>query len=174
MCSVNCSLKKPYVLFWVQLVTFFVFLVSSNLLEFRVSSIALITISVSSAMSIAMDKTLMAMSLEEEDVPFDLPDLPEFSSIERNYLSLIGRILNPDCQPMPILIVEMPRKWQKVGKCRGVALSKEKFQFIFDNEFDLLDVLDKEVHTFNEWTLVIERWVENPPKDYLQYIPLWV
>lgn len=125
-------------------------------------------------MSIAMDKALMAMSLEEEDVPFDLPDLPEFSSIERNHLSLIGRILNHDCQKMPILIVEMPRKWQKVGKCRGVALSKEKFQFIFDNEFDLLDVLDKGVHAFNEWTLVIERWVENPPEDYLQYIPLWV
>lgn len=125
-------------------------------------------------MSIAMDKALMAMYLEEEDVPFDLPDLPEFSSIERNHLSLIGRILNPDCQKMPILIVEMPRKWQKVGKCRGVALSKEKFQFIFDNEFDLLDVLDKGVHAFNEWTLVIERWVENPPEDYLQYIPLWV
>ncbi|KAL0689957.1 hypothetical protein Bca4012_089635 [Brassica carinata] len=125
-------------------------------------------------MSIAMDKALMAMSLEEEDEPFNLPDLPEFSSVERNYLSLIGRILNPDCQKMRSLILDMPRKWQKVGKCRGVALSREKFQFIFDNEYDLLDVLDKGVHTYNEWTLVIQRWVENPPEDYLQYIPLWV
>lgn len=125
-------------------------------------------------MSIAMDKALMAMSLEEEDEPFNLPDLPEFSSVERNYLSLIGRILNPDCQKMRSLILDMPRKWQKVGKCRGVALSRDKFQFIFDNEYDLLDVLDKGVHTYNEWTLVIQRWVENPPEDYLQYIPLWV
>lgn len=37
------------------------------------------------AMSAAMDKALMAMSLEEEDdVPFVMPDLPEYSSTERN------------------------------------------------------------------------------------------
>ena len=57
---------------------------------------------------------------------------------------------------------------------RGVALSQEKFQFIFQHEHDLLDVLEKGVQTYNEWALVLERWVENPPEDYLQYIPLWV
>lgn len=30
------------------------------------------------------------------------------------------------------------------------------------------------VQTFNDWTIVLERWVENPPDDYLQYIPLCV
>lgn len=68
----------------------------------------------------------------------------------------------------------MPGKWLKEGKCRGVALSQERFQFFFDQEHDLLDVLEKRVHTFNEWALAIERWVEEPPDDYLQYIPLWV
>ena len=34
----------------------------------------------------AMDKEMMALSLEEEDVPFVMPDLPEF----RNARSLIG------------------------------------------------------------------------------------
>ncbi|CAL9248680.1 unnamed protein product [Arabidopsis halleri] len=38
-------------------------------------------------MSSAMDKALMAMSLEEEDIPFDMPNLPEFSSCERNVLT---------------------------------------------------------------------------------------
>lgn len=67
-------------------------------------------------MSHAMDKAMMALSLEEEDEPFDMPSLPQFSSCERNNRSIIGRILNPDCQKMSNLIREMPRKWQKQGK----------------------------------------------------------
>ncbi|XP_056843031.1 uncharacterized protein LOC130495630 [Raphanus sativus] len=125
-------------------------------------------------MSHAMDKAMMAISLEDDDEPFDMPNLPQFSSCERNNQSLIGRILNPDCQKMSNLIREMPRKWQKQGKVRGVALSKERFQFIFDNEHDLLDVLEKGVHTSSEWALAIERWEENPPPDYFQYITVWV
>lgn len=103
-----------------------------------------------------------------------MPELPEFSSAEANKLSLMGRILNPDRQKMSLLIMKMPRKWQKEGKVRGIALSQERFQFIFNNEHDLLDVLDRGVHTFEEWVIVLERWMENPPEDYLQYIPLWV
>ncbi|XP_048628438.1 uncharacterized protein LOC125598285 [Brassica napus] len=125
-------------------------------------------------MSLAMDKALMALSLDEEDVPFVMSDLPEFSSAEENKLSLIGRILNPARQKMPLLIKKMPRKWLKEGKVRGIALSQERFQFIFKTEHDLLDVLDRGVHTFEEWVIVLERWVENPPEDFLQYIPLWV
>lgn len=65
-------------------------------------------------MSAAMDKALMAISLEEEDdVPFVMPDLPEYISLERNKRSLIGRLLNLDVQKMPDFIFEMSRKWQK-------------------------------------------------------------
>lgn len=116
----------------------------------------------------------MALSLEEEDEPFEIPDLLGFCSNEKNKLSLVGRILDLECQKMSTLIWRMPRKWQKEGRCRGVALSQERFQFFFDHEYDLLGVLAKGVHTFNEWTLAIERWVEEPPNDYLQYILLWV
>ncbi|CAL9248276.1 unnamed protein product, partial [Arabidopsis halleri] len=91
-------------------------------------------------MSSAMDKAMMAMSLEEEDVPLDMPFLPEYSSCERNFLSLVGRTLNPACQPMDHLIRTMPRKWQKIGRCRGVALSKERFQFFFNSEHDLVEI----------------------------------
>lgn len=82
--------------------------------------------------------------------------------------------MNPECQKMPGLIVTMPRKWHKEGKVHGVALSRERYQFIFNNEHGLKDVLDKEVQTYNEWPMVLERWVENPQEDYLQFVPLWV
>lgn len=70
-------------------------------------------------MSLAMDKALMALSLEEEDMPFAMPELPEFSSAEENKLSLMGRILNPERQKMSSLIMKMPRKWQKKGESEG-------------------------------------------------------
>ncbi|KAL9308332.1 hypothetical protein AtEden1_Chr1g0038841 [Arabidopsis thaliana] len=121
-------------------------------------------------MSSAMDKAMLAMSLqeEEEDQPFDMPDLPEFSSCERNALSLVGRLLNPDCQEMKRLIRDMPRKWQKEGRVKGIALTREKFQFIFK------DVLGKGAQTFDEWSIAIDRWYENLPENYLQFIPIWV
>ncbi|KAL0789224.1 hypothetical protein Bca101_005470 [Brassica carinata] len=100
-----------------------------------------------------------------------MPHLPGFCSYEKNLLSIVGRVLNPECQKMSSLIWRMPGKWQKEGKCRGVALSQERFQFFFDFEHDLVEVLEKGVHTFNEWVILIERWVEEPPDDYLQ---LWV
>ncbi|XP_013617608.1 PREDICTED: uncharacterized protein LOC106324130 [Brassica oleracea var. oleracea] len=73
-------------------------------------------------MSLAMDKTLMALSLDEEDTPFFMSEL-------------LGSSLN---------------------------------------EHDILDVLEKGVHTFNEWVIVVKRWAKNPPNDYLQYVPIWI
>lgn len=128
----------------------------------------------SGSMSAAMDKALMAMSLEEVDVPFEMLDLPQFSSCEKNVLSLIGRVLNPQSQTMSSLIFNMPRKWQKIGRVRGVALSNERFQFIFKSEHDLVEVLEKGFQTYNEWGLVMERWSQNPLPDSLQFVHLLV
>ncbi|XP_013607906.1 uncharacterized protein LOC106368112 [Brassica napus] len=125
-------------------------------------------------MSGALDKALLEMSLEENDEPYVLPDRPEYYSTERNSMSLIGRLLNPQCQKMSDLILEMPRKWQLYDRVKGVALSKDRFQFIFKYERDLLDVLNRGPHTSNMWSIVLERWVEKPPVDYLQYLFVWV
>lgn len=83
------------------------------------------------------------MCIEEEDLPFDLPDLPQYCSSEKNTLSIMGRILNPDCQRMSDLILDMPRKWQLYDRVRGVALSKERFQFIFKYEHDMEEMVNK-------------------------------
>ncbi|XP_013646182.2 uncharacterized protein LOC106350893 [Brassica napus] len=125
-------------------------------------------------MSSSLDRALLAMTLDEDDEPFDLPDLPQYSSCQNNSISLIGRFLNPDCQKMSNLIREMPRKWQKFDRVRGVALSSERFQFIFKHEHDLVEVYEKGVHCLNDWSLAMERWVEKPPEDYLNYVFIWV
>lgn len=125
-------------------------------------------------MSSAIDRAVMGMLLEEEEEPFDMPDLPEFCSSERNVISIMGRILNPDCQKVENLILDMPRKWQIYDRVRGIALSKEHFQFIFKYQQDMEEILNKGVHKYNEWTMAIDRWFEHPPPDYLQFIPVWI
>lgn len=65
----------------------------------------------SALMSSELDKALMDLSLGDDDVPFNMPDLPDFCSSEKNVLSLMGRVLNPDSQPIEHLIRNMPRKW---------------------------------------------------------------
>lgn len=59
-------------------------------------------------------------------------------------------------------------------RVRGVALSKEKFQFIFKYEQDLEEIISRAVWSYNDRTIVIDRWVENPPSDYLQFLHVWV
>lgn len=109
-----------------------------------------------------LNKVFETMLLEEEDVPVNLPDLPQYSALECNKLSVIGRTLNPDSQRMKDLILDMPRKWHVYDRVRGVALSPTMFQFIFKYEHDLDEVMRKRVWTFNEWSVVIDRWVEKP------------
>lgn len=120
-------------------------------------------------MSSSIEKALalLSMTLEEEDLPFNLPDLPQYSSSEKNFLSVLGRILSPESQKVADLILEMPRKWQLYDRVRGVALSKEIFQLIFKYEQVLEEIIKKWVHTFNKWTLTSGRWYQSPPPDYL-------
>lgn len=121
-----------------------------------------------------INKVFESMSLEEEEVPFNLPNLPQYSAVERNKLSIVGRILNPECQKVRDVILDMPRKWQVYDRVKGFALSKTMFQFVFKYEHDLEEVLRKMVWTCKEWSIVIDRWMENPPEDYLKFLLVWV
>ncbi|XP_013617760.1 PREDICTED: uncharacterized protein LOC106324316 [Brassica oleracea var. oleracea] len=122
-----------------------------------------------------MDKAMLALSLtEDDDAPFNLPDLPQYYATERNANSLIGRLLNPEHQNMANLILEMPRKWQKNNRVRGITLTRERFQFIFNHAHDLEEILEKGFHTFDDWGLAVERWVEHPPPGFLQSVQIWM
>ncbi|KAG7593815.1 hypothetical protein ISN45_Aa01g026030 [Arabidopsis thaliana x Arabidopsis arenosa] len=75
---------------------------------------------------------------------------------------------------MSAMIHEMPRLWRVNSRARGLALQNDKFQFIFDSESDLLTILEAGAWTFNDWSMTLERWTENPPEDDLKIIPIWI
>ena len=58
-----------------------------------------------------LDQVMKAMSLEE-DLPVTLTEDEDFSAAVRNGRSLIGRLLNPECQNMARMLRWMP----KIGK----------------------------------------------------------
>ena len=74
-----------------------------------------------------MDKAILAMSLtDDDDAPYNLPDLPKYYDTERNANSLIGRLHSPEHQSMANLILDMPRKWQKYSRVEESLLQERE------------------------------------------------
>ncbi|XP_013673746.1 uncharacterized protein LOC106378106 [Brassica napus] len=66
------------------------------------------------------------MSLDDEE-PLVLPDSPQYTVIDSNETSLLGRLLNPDCQSIYRMIEYMPTAWRVVGRVKGIALSRDRW-----------------------------------------------
>lgn len=125
-------------------------------------------------MEFHLDKAMKAMSIEEEeDKPLVLTNQPRLCYSERNVLSIMGRFLNPECQKMSNWIL-ICHEYGDYTIVRGVTLSQDRFQFIFKSENDLNTVLKAGGWTQNNWCVVMERWVEDPPNDYLMILPIWI
>ena len=120
-----------------------------------------------------LQKAIQAMSLDEEE-PLTLPDSPRFRVMDETQLSLMGPLLNPDCQSVTKMIEYMPTAWRVYGIVRGIALSRDRFQFVFQREEDLLTVLKDRPWSYNHWTMVLERWTSNPPQNFLQSLDVWI
>ncbi|KAG7588745.1 Reverse transcriptase domain [Arabidopsis suecica] len=121
----------------------------------------------------ANSMALQGMSIDD-DKPLILSNHSKFCSIERNQCSILGRFLNPTHQRMSNWILDMPRIWRLYSRVRGIALSQERFQFIFNSEADLDEILKTGVWTQDDWCVVMEKWIEKPPDDYLMFMPVWI
>lgn len=100
------------------------------------------------SMADMLHTAIRAMSLEEEE-PLTLPDHPSFRAVNENETSLLGRLLNPDCQSMARMMDYVPTAWRVYGRVRGIALSRDRFQFIFQREEDLQIVLKDRPWSYN-------------------------
>lgn len=118
-------------------------------------------------------ESLRGMTLGE-DKTIVIPDEPAYCAMERGGRSLLGRLLNPECQNMGRMLRTMPKIWKVYEMARGIALTKEIFQFVFDLESDIQMVLKQGFWTFDDWGLALERWVENPPPNFLQTAMIWI
>lgn len=103
-----------------------------------------------------------------------MPDEPRFKVVAENELSILGRLLNPDYQSMARIIDYMPIAWRVYDRVRGIALSRDRFQFVFQREKDLVRVLKDRPWSYNHWAMTLERWTSSPPEKFLQTMELWI
>lgn len=107
------------------------------------------------SMAEQLQAAIGAMSLRDDEL-IDLPDSPRFKVFEQNTLNLLGHLLNPSCLPMEEMIETMPRVWRVYSRVRGIALSSEKFQFIFEREEDMETVLKGRPWSFKNLTMLLD------------------
>ncbi|XP_009138599.2 uncharacterized protein LOC103862666 [Brassica rapa] len=94
--------------------------------------------------------------------------------IRDNALTLIGRVTNPKEQPVDSLISALPRKWSLKGQVSGSDLGQDCFQFRFELEEDLLQVLLKRPFHYNQWMLILQWWEPVISPSFPSQIPLWI
>lgn len=88
--------------------------------------------------------------------------------------TLIGRCMNPFKQEMKQLLYHLPRIWNVEEKVVGADLGLGRFQFDFQEEDDIVEVLKREPFHFDGWMLSIVRWEPVLEDNYPSKIIFWV
>ncbi|KAG2331638.1 hypothetical protein Bca52824_002818 [Brassica carinata] len=88
--------------------------------------------------------------------------------------TLIGRCMNPDEQVVKSLLMMLPKIWMVEERVTGIDLGMGKFQFHFDNEEDLVAVLEMQPYHFDYWMLSLARWQQRMARSFPSEIPFWI
>ncbi|KAL1201042.1 hypothetical protein V5N11_022564 [Cardamine amara subsp. amara] len=94
--------------------------------------------------------------------------------IQQFSLTLIGRLKNPSVQRMESLVANMPKIWKLEERVVGTDLGLGKFQFNFENEEDLLGVLQHVSYHFDGYMVYLVRWETIIDSSYPSAINFWV
>ncbi|CAA7042306.1 unnamed protein product [Microthlaspi erraticum] len=103
--------------------------------------------------------------------------LPHFDNSEliKGYsTTLIGRCMNPQKQDVKSLIFIFPRIWNMENRVTGADLDLGRFQFDFDEEEDIIEVLKMEPFHFDSWMVSLVRWQTEFDPLYPSEITFWV
>ncbi|ESQ30888.1 hypothetical protein EUTSA_v10011945mg, partial [Eutrema salsugineum] len=88
--------------------------------------------------------------------------------------TLIGRCMNPAMQDMKALLYMLPRIWKMEERVAGADLGLGSFQFDFDREEDIQEVMKMEPFHFDYWMLSLVRWAPVVDPSYPSAIKFWV
>ncbi|XP_013608470.1 PREDICTED: uncharacterized protein At4g02000-like [Brassica oleracea var. oleracea] len=100
------------------------------------------------------------------------PDNAEL--LQRHSLTLIGRVTNKSAQRVRSLIPFFTNLWKSNSLPVGSDLGNGMFQFQFDNEEDLLTVLEKRPYHYGRWMVIVQRWEPTVSKTFPSLLPFWI
>lgn len=106
--------------------------------------------------------------------PVRIPASDNSALIAENYLSLVGRVTNHVAQNTRQIIAFLPQLWNMEGRVNGRILGREKFQFRFETEADLITVLNKSPYHFKDWMLILQRWEPIVSDSFPSQITFWI
>lgn len=99
------------------------------------------------------------------------PRLDTLDLIQKNKLTLIGRLTNPKAQRMWSMIAYFSKRWELRGSTKGADLGNGLFQFRFTEEEDLELVLATRPYHFSNWMVIIQKWEQIISSDFPHQIP---
>ena len=106
--------------------------------------------------------------------PVQIPASDTTALTEENKFTLIGRVTNPAVQNTKALVEFFLQHWNVAGRFTGRALGPLLFQFRFENERDLLTILNKAPFHFKRWMLLIQRWEPVVSDKFPAQLPFWI
>ncbi|KAL0795072.1 hypothetical protein Bca101_066449 [Brassica carinata] len=103
-----------------------------------------------------------------------IPESNNSDLIAANFLTIIGRVTNPQIQRPRAVVDFLPQVWNLEGRVQGRPLGADKFQFKFETEEDLLLVLRKGPYHYKKWMLLMQRWEPLVSPQFPSTISFWV
>lgn len=101
--------------------------------------------------------------------------LPDTTELHNKFsLTLIGRITNPSVQRIWPLIAFFTELWKSDVRPVGADLGNGLFQFQFEREEDLLQVLEKRPYHFSRWMVIVQRWEPTISSSFPSLLPFWI
>ncbi|RID42448.1 hypothetical protein BRARA_J02331 [Brassica rapa] len=100
------------------------------------------------------------------------PEHPDL--LRKHSLKLIGRVTNKSAQRVRSLIPFFTDLWKGDTRPVGSDLGNGMFQFQFDKEADLVDVLEKRPYHYARWMVIVERWEPTYASSFPSMIPFWI
>lgn len=95
--------------------------------------------------------------------------VPHFDNTEiiKNYArTLVGRCMNPAEKNMAALLTNLPKIWNLENRVAGADLGHGKFQFDFDTEKAIEEVLKNQLYHFDYWMISLARWQPKKSHNY--------
>ncbi|XP_024007266.1 uncharacterized protein LOC112083468 [Eutrema salsugineum] len=120
------------------------------------------------------DGTGKKVEISMKRLKVTVPHFDNSSLIEAYSKTLIRRCMNPHMQDMKALLYMLPRIWKVEDRVAGADLGLGRFQFDFDPEEDIMEVLKMEPFHFDYWMLSLVRWAPAVNPTYPSAIMFWV
>ncbi|CAA7021821.1 unnamed protein product [Microthlaspi erraticum] len=102
------------------------------------------------------------------------PELDTTDLIHQNFLTLIGRLTNPQQQRMGTMIPFISSRWELRGRAVGSDLGNHCFQFRFDYAEDLQKLLKNRPYQYARWMLILQKWEPIISSSFPSHIPFWI